>query len=207
MRDVGAIVLCGGMSRRMGRPKALLPFGDGEVLLQRVVRLVGEVASPVVVVATPGQQLPPLPSSVILARDPIPGRGPLQGIAAGLAALPSDSRYAYAMATDAPFLQAEWVRLLRRRIGEADLAIPFAGGYPHPLSALYRRAGVTGPIADLLAADRLRPSDLVEAVHAVVLTEDELRPADPALMTLRNLNTIAEYDDALVILQGSGRLD
>ena len=61
MNDVGAIVLCGGMSRRMGRPKAWLPFGPDEVMLQRVVRLVREVVGPVVVVAAPEQELPMLP--------------------------------------------------------------------------------------------------------------------------------------------------
>ena len=39
----GAIILCGGASSRMGRDKAWLPFGPDEVMLQRVVRLVGEV--------------------------------------------------------------------------------------------------------------------------------------------------------------------
>ena len=39
--DLGAIVLCGGRSRRMGGPKAWLPFGP-ERLLQRVVRLAGK---------------------------------------------------------------------------------------------------------------------------------------------------------------------
>src|SRR5438045_3266596 len=47
MTTPGAVVLCGGRSRRMGRPKAWLPFGD-EALLQRVVRRVGAAARPVV---------------------------------------------------------------------------------------------------------------------------------------------------------------
>jgi molybdenum cofactor guanylyltransferase len=44
----------------MGRPKLLLPFGN-ESMLARTVRLVGEVVSPVVVVAAASQQLPKLP--------------------------------------------------------------------------------------------------------------------------------------------------
>ena len=72
----GGIVLCGGQSRRMGRPKAWLPFGP-ERLLQRVVRLVSTAADPVAVVAAPGQDLPELPRSVVVARDPVSGRGPL----------------------------------------------------------------------------------------------------------------------------------
>jgi len=53
----GGIVLCGGKSTRMGVPKATLPFGP-ETMLQRVVRLLGTVVSPVVVVAAQGQPLP-----------------------------------------------------------------------------------------------------------------------------------------------------
>lgn len=58
---LGAVVLCGGESRRMGRAKAWLPFGP-ERMLQRVVRLVREAVGPVVVVAAPGQECPPCPT-------------------------------------------------------------------------------------------------------------------------------------------------
>src|SRR5205807_272847 len=98
------VVLCGGRSSRMGRPKAWLPFG-GEALLQRVVRRLGEAVSPVVVVAAPGQELPSLPSEVAIVRDPEEGRGPLQGLAAGLAALAGRADAAYATSCDAPFLR------------------------------------------------------------------------------------------------------
>ena len=49
---VGGIVLCGGQSKRMGRPKAWLPFA-GELMLPRVVRLLRTSVEPVVVVAAP----------------------------------------------------------------------------------------------------------------------------------------------------------
>ena len=42
-------------SARMGRPKAWLPFG-GEFMLPRVVRLLSEAVSPIIVVASPGQE-------------------------------------------------------------------------------------------------------------------------------------------------------
>ncbi len=83
------IVLCGGKSSRMGTSKALLPFGP-ETMLQRVVRLLGEIVSPIVVVAALDQELPELPGSVIVTRDENEGRGPLEGLRAGLKALPTD---------------------------------------------------------------------------------------------------------------------
>jgi len=64
----GGIVLCGGKSTRMGAPKATLPFGP-ETMLQRVVRLLGTVVSPIVAVAAREQVLPSLPDHVIVTRD------------------------------------------------------------------------------------------------------------------------------------------
>ena len=192
----GAIVVCGGQSRRMGRPKATLPFGP-EVLLQRVVRLIGQTASPIVVVAAPDQELPELPASVVIARDPVSGRGPLQGIAAGLAALPPSVDFAYATATDVPFLAPAWIERLSQLIGDHDLAIPRADGYHHPLAALYRRATVLPAVEALLRADRLRPFFLLEMVRSRAVEVAELIDIDPDLQTLRNLNTPEDYRRAL----------
>ena len=107
----GGVVLCGGSSRRMGRPKAWLPFGD-EALLTRVVRLLSEAMEPVVVVAAAGQELPPLPPAVAVVRDEEPGRGPLQGLATGLKALPGQVEAAYLSSCDVPLLRPAFVRRL-----------------------------------------------------------------------------------------------
>jgi molybdenum cofactor guanylyltransferase len=193
---LGAVVLCGGESRRMGRPKAWLPFGS-EVMLERVVRLVGAVAEPIVVVAAPGQDLPGLPPEVSIVRDEVSGRGPLQGLAAGFRALGENVDLVYATGTDVPFLEPRWITRLSELIGEADLAVPSIGDYYHPLAALYRQRVVLPAIEALLAQDRLRPSFLVEAVNTRVVLEDEMRVVDPALGTLRNLNHPEEYERAL----------
>ncbi|GAC1469680.1 MAG: hypothetical protein NVSMB9_13770 [Isosphaeraceae bacterium] len=183
----------------MGRPKAWLPFGN-ELMLERVVRLIRLAVEegPTAVVAAPGQQLPPLPASVILVRDPVSGRGPLQGIAAGLAALPASAELVFASATDVPFLQPSWVHRLSELIGDDDLAIPFVEGYHHPLAALYRRAVVLPAVERLLGINRLRPVFLMEAVRTRVVNVDELLPVDPTLSTLRNLNTPEDYHAALL---------
>jgi molybdenum cofactor guanylyltransferase len=192
----GAVVLCGGESRRMGRPKAWLPFG-AELMLQRVVRLVGTSARPIVVVAAPGQDLPGLPRDVLIVRDEISGRGPLQGLAAGFGALGDEVDLVYATGTDVPFLEPRWITKLTELIGESDLAIPSIGNYYHPLAALYRKGVVLPAIDALLAQDRLRPLFLVDAVKTRVVLADEMRVVDPDLGTLRNLNHPEEYERAL----------
>lgn len=192
----GAVVLCGGESRRMGTPKAWLPFGP-ERLLQRVVRLLDAVATPIVVVAAPGQEIPELPPGVGVLRDPVPGRGPLQGLAAGLAAIPEAVELVYATATDAPFLEPRWILRLAELIGDHDLAIPHIGGEYHPLAALYRKDAVLPVIEGRLAEGRLSLKGIVEQVRSRIVTEDEMRPADPILGTLRNLNRPEDYERAV----------
>jgi molybdopterin-guanine dinucleotide biosynthesis protein A len=192
---VGGIVLCGGQSTRMGRPKAWLPFG-GEIMLPRVVRLLREVVEPVVVVAAPDQDVPPLPSEVVVVRDEERGRGPLQGLAAGLAALAGRADAAYLSSCDVPFLQPAFVRRLIERLGNASICVPHVGDYHHPLAAVYR-LDVLPTVRNLLAEGRLRPFFLFEAVPTRVLEAEELMDVDPTFQTLRNLNTPEEYEAAL----------
>src|SRR5579871_5360740 len=99
--NVGGIVLCGGHSKRMGRPKAWLPIA-GEIMLSRVVRLLKDMVRPVVVVAAPEQDVPALPTDVAIVRDEARGRGPLQGLAAGLQALRGLADAAYLSSCDVP---------------------------------------------------------------------------------------------------------
>src|SRR5579871_868681 len=137
MANVGGIVLCGGQSKRMGRPKAWLPFA-GELMLPRVVRLLGEAVRPVVVVAAPGQEVPPLPADVAVVRDEEKGRGPLQGLAAGLNALRGRAEAAYLSSCDVPFLRPAFVRRLVDLLGDHSICVPRVGEYHHPLAAVYR---------------------------------------------------------------------
>ena len=193
--NVGGIVLCGGRSQRMGRPKAWLPFA-GELMLPRVVRLLGDAVRPVVVVAAPDQDVPPLPDEIAIVRDEEKGRGPLQGLAAGLEALEGRADAAYLSSCDVPFLRPAFVRRLVELLGEHDICVPRVGDYHHPLAAVYR-VGVRDAARRLLAEGRPRPFFLFEAVPTRVVGADELADVDPTFQTLRNLNTPEEYEAAL----------
>lgn len=191
----GGIVLAGGKSTRMGTSKALLPFGP-ETMLQRVVRILGTVVSPIVVVAAPAQELlPPLADDVIRTQDEREGRGPLEGIRAGLKALPDTVDAAYITSCDVPLLVPGFVTEMLDLARGHDIAVMEIDGFPHPLSAVYRR-DVLPHVEDLLAHDRLRPFFLFERVDTRRVQPAEIT-ADPDLRTLRNLNTRADYEKAL----------
>jgi molybdopterin-guanine dinucleotide biosynthesis protein A len=202
MATAGGIVLAGGRSSRMGTPKAALEW-HGSTLLRRITGLVARgVDGPVVVVRAPAQELPALPATVEVVEDAREGRGPLQGLAAGLAALEDEAEVAYASSTDAPLLHPAFVRRIVGALdADVDVVLPRAGGFPHPLAAAYRTA--LRPLVErLLAADRLRPAFLFDECRVLRLDEDALlgdaalAAADPELDSVLNLNEPADYEAA-----------
>jgi molybdopterin-guanine dinucleotide biosynthesis protein A len=189
---VAGIVLCGGQSRRMGQPKAWLPFA-GETMLARVVRRLREAVNPLVVVAASNQDLPPLSPGILVARDQAPGCGPLQGLAAGLHALRNLADAAYLSGCDVPFLKAAFVRRMIDLLGDFAICVPRVGDHFHPLAAIYRLEVVTA-VESLLAEDRLRPFFLFDRVATRVIQPEELADVDPDFQTLQNMNTPEDYE-------------
>jgi molybdopterin-guanine dinucleotide biosynthesis protein A len=177
----------------MGRDKASLPFGP-ETLLQRVVRIVASATGDVVVAARPGQDLPPLPKDVRVVRDDVPDSGPLAGLVPGLRASRAD--IVFATGCDAPLLVPAVIGVLFDRLGTHEAAAAFVDGHAHPLCAVYRRRAAD-EAERLLAARRLRATDLLDALGAVRVTEAELRAADPDLASFAPCNTPEAYAAAL----------
>jgi len=200
-----AIVLAGGRSTRMGSPKAQLDW-HGSTLLRRAAGIAARaVDGPVVVVAARGQALPELPPGIEIATDAADDRGPLEGIAAGLAAIGDRAQLVYVTGVDAPFLHPAFVRRVLALLGpDADVAVPRADGFAQPLAAAYRTATVAPALQALLAQEgaHLGTRSLLERVRVTEIDEAALRADpgvaahDPQLLSLRNLNDPGEYEAA-----------
>lgn len=205
MTDAAAIVLAGGRSSRMGAPKAGLEW-HGSTLLRRVTGLLARsVDGPVVVVSARGQELPPLPATVSVVQDAREGRGPMQGLAAGLAAVGDGSEIAYVSSTDVPLLHPAFVRrVLNVFTVDVDVVLPLVAGYRQPLAAGYR-VGLLSAVQELVAADRLRPGFLFERSRVRVLEAREmladprLASVDPRLASVSNLNDRGDYEAACAL--------
>jgi molybdopterin-guanine dinucleotide biosynthesis protein A len=166
-------------------------------MLQRVVRLLTNVVDPIVVVAARQQALPALPDDVMVAEDEREQRGPLEGLRAGLKALPNSADSAYVTSCDVPLLVPGFVTRMIELLGDHDIAVMEIDGFPHPLSAVYRRTTLPH-VEALLKQDKLRPVFLFDAVRTRRVRPEEMRSIDPQLRTLQNLNTRDDYRAALV---------
>jgi molybdenum cofactor guanylyltransferase len=189
--DAAAIVLAGGQSSRMGRPKALLPFDDVP-LIAHIIATLRPLFAEIVVVGAPGQELPPL--DVVLVRDDVAYQGPVAGIFHGLTA--ATREIAFVTTCDAPLLNTSLITHLVSRASDHDVVVPWWEGRYQPLSAVYRR-GVRPLLEAQLARGELRPVFLFDRVRTLRIDEDEIRRFDPDGSTFFNINTPEDYADAL----------
>jgi molybdopterin-guanine dinucleotide biosynthesis protein A len=202
MPGSAGVVLAGGRSSRMGTPKAALEW-HGSTLLRRTVGILARATGgPVVVVRARGQELPGLPGDTQVIDDPREGKGPVQGIAAGLAAVVDRADVAFVSSTDMPFLHPAFVRRVLRAVHEgADVGLPVARGYPQPLAAAYRTK-LAATAERLVQDERLRPAFLFERCTVTRLDEATLKhdpvlaALDPGLTSVVNLNEPGEYRTA-----------
>jgi molybdopterin-guanine dinucleotide biosynthesis protein A len=179
----GALVAGGRATRMGGVPKGLLRI-DGAPIAARSLALFHRLFAEAIVVANE-----PAPYEALGARivpDLLPGRGAPGGLHAALAA--ASTPWVFAAACDMPFLAEGPIAFLAARRAGADAVIVRAAGRLEPLHAFWSRAGLPS-LERLLAAGDPSLRDLVRAVNARIVEEEEWRAADPAGRALENANT------------------
>lgn len=141
-----AIVPAAGASRRIGRPKLLLPYGTSTIMASLASALRAGGASPVVIVTAPDDtelQEHARAFGAVVAVNPDPERGMLSTIQEGLAALGGADRLAQrgevvlVAPADLPAVRPGTVAelLWRRTAAGAPLAVPaYHGQRGHPLA-------------------------------------------------------------------------
>lgn len=201
---LGALILAGGRSVRMGRPKEWLPFG-GETLLGRIGRTLLEVAAPVLVLARDHEQeLPPLPAAVGKLVDQRRDAGPLAGLTQGLDHLATVHGFAAGdavllTACDLPFLDAGFVRGLTTHLAGHDVVLPIRDGQEEPLAAIYR-LGLRAAAHELLQRGAGSTRALAAVATTCRLAGEALASLDPSGRCLWNLNTQTDYERAVAAL-------
>ena len=189
--DSTAVVLAGGKSSRMGRPKSLLLF-DGEPLIVHIVRALTQMFAEIVVVAAPDQELPDLPAT--LARDEVAYQGPVGGIYYGLKA--ATGRFCFVTSCDVPFLNPALISHLTSQMTNHDVVVPYWENRFQPLHAAYR-ISVLPLLREQLDRGQLRPVYLFDKVRTCKIGEDEIRRFDPEGLSFLNMNTPDDYERAL----------
>lgn len=177
-------LLAGGRATRMGgAPKGLLRVG-GQPIAARSVALFLQLFGKAMIVANDRAPYAALGAPVIA--DLLPGRGAPGGLHAALTA--ADTQWVFAAGCDMPFLDERAIAFLAARRPGVEAVLVRAGGRLEPLHAFWSRACLPA-LARLLAGGEPSLRDLVQAVNARIVEEEEWRAVDPAGRSLENANT------------------
>lgn len=199
--SIAGLILAGGASRRMGRPKALLRFQD-ETFLDRMIRLFALVCDPVIVVL--GHTAPQIraglesPGAAVFTVNPDPERGMLSSLKCGLAAVPPNTEAVLFAPVDHPNLQPSTLHALAAKFqaARAPVTVPvYAGEHGHPVC-------ISRALVDELVAlpETAMASDVI---HRYVDATCYFEVDDPAVIT--DIDDPAAYA-GLMAAQESPRL-
>ena len=198
--DISGIVLAGGMSRRLGRDKAVEQL-EGEPLIARVIGRLSQVSEEIVVVVNEMERASelPLPESAKVAVDIYPGKGPLGGIFTGLSAVDSD--WGIVVACDMPFLNVELLtHMLALRDG-FDAVVPVRAGHPEPTHALYSKVCLPH-IERKFKVDDLKIASFFGDVRVRFVAEEDIIRLDPERLSFFNVNTQQDLERAQSLAVG-----
>ncbi len=194
---MNAIILAGGLSRRMnGTRKAFLRLGE-QTFLQRVMDVLRPLVDSFLIVANEPERYAGLGARVF--RDEREGVGPLMGIYSGLKA--SESERNFVTAVDTPLLSADLVRRLGQGADECDVIVPRWEGELEPLCAVYSRrclpsiqSVLDGEHTGAAVGPRGRIIAFFPLVRVCVMEQPLVTSLDPEGLSFFNVNTNEDYE-------------
>jgi molybdopterin-guanine dinucleotide biosynthesis protein A len=203
------LILGGGQSIRMGRPKAALPFGRSTILARLVAELIDEFRELVVIAAPRADEtypvedlLRPFRDRIVILRDNKAFAGPVPALLRGLRA--AQHPVVFACSCDLPLIRASVARELCQMLGDCDAVIPQINGRRQPLCAVYRRSSAEA-IAEIARTGERRLTMITSQLKQRSIEEAELRRIDPDLRSFLNVNTPEDYARALAMAKVKGR--
>lgn len=181
--EVVAVLLAGGLSRRMGGQDKMLRDLGGKSILARVVARIKPQADRLLLNAN-GDAARFADFSLPVAADVIEGHpGPLAGVLTGMEwvrANAPDCPWVVTAPTDAPFLPRDLVRRLMAAVEAegADMACASSGGRHHPVCGLWP-VRLAGELRRAMLEEDIRKVDIWTARYRLAVADWPTDPVDP----------------------------
>jgi molybdenum cofactor guanylyltransferase len=202
-----ALVLAGGLSRRMGgqdKRRLRLWGAEGPTLLEHTIATLAALCDEVIVVLNDPEAWPGLPARLV--GDRYAGGGALGGIASGLEA--AREPFALVVACDMPLLSPSLLAAMLALPRDYDALIPRAvspGATRNrlnlePLHAIYAQSCLD-PIQAALAAGQRQITSFLPGVRVSYLDNAMVRRYDPEGRSFLNINSIEQVAEAARLLE------
>lgn len=183
-------ILAGGLSRRMGKDKATLDFGDGS-LIDGIYRRARTVFDKVIIVSSHHRSIRRVDAPVV--GDVLPVKGSMVGIVSAL--LHAETPYVFVLACDMPLASEESMSAVIEAWEGEDIVIPKTNAGIEPLHALYGRSCISYML-NFIQQGRLKIRDMFPYVTVKIMENHPAFSADGHLVFL-NVNTELELEKAV----------
>jgi len=193
---VTGLILCGGRSRRMGRPKAFLPY-NGSTMISHILDSVRDVFAEVLLIANEPELFSDLDVDVV--KDILPYRGPLGGILSGL--LVAQHHHSFVLACDMPFVDKRLLREMSMRRHGSDVLVLMHPSGIEPLLGIYSKSCIK-PLEEALFAGEPSLNDFVSGLNAETFYYD--MDAADNFPPYFNIDTPQDYSRAITGVVNGG---
>ncbi len=188
-----ALILCGGKSTRMGRPKAFLPY-RGTLMITHIVDLVRQLFSEVLLVTNEPELYDGLQIDTV--RDIIPHRGPLGGILSGL--MIASYNHSFVIACDMPFIDSKLITEMVKKGHKSDILVLMHDRGIEPLIGIYSKSCITA-LEESLFSGKTSLSEFASGLNAQVLFCSDLQNKDKNLLPpYFDIDTPQDYTTAIM---------
>ncbi len=186
------VILAGGMNTRFsGRNKTFLEV-NGKRIFEWILEAFSGIFQEIIVVTN--EPIKFIDWNLKIVTDIYPYRSSLTGIHTGL--FFSSNPYIFCSACDTPFIQAELITTIVKKIStKTDIIIPETSDGLEPLCAVYSKKCIT-PIEQNLEQKNIQIKRFFNKVRVKKIGNDELRKTDPGLISFFNINTPEDLEKA-----------
>jgi molybdopterin-guanine dinucleotide biosynthesis protein A len=197
-----AVLLAGGANSRYPTPKAFIKL-NGRMIIECLLELLSKrFASLIISTNTPEAYCK---FGLPMIGDLLGCQGPMSGLHACLKFLREGS--ALFVACDMPFVKAEVIDLICDFHREEFAAtIPVFHGRAQPLLAVYSTR-LLPALEHALCTDRLQLQRFLIETGAVYIAEEEIKKIDAQGLSFVNINTVADYAEAVKQYGNTGFAD
>ena len=161
---IGAIILAGGKSSRMGRDKAFIRLANGKMIIQSIIDAILPVTPHLQIIAnSPAYHQ----FGFTVYEDLVKEKGPMGGLLTGLQR--SEHEYNLVLGCDMPFITTELLQYLVARTSKKDLAVVASrGGRTEPLCGIYHKK-CCALLTEMLGRDQLSLQQALQRLPATLL--------------------------------------
>ena len=195
--NISAVILAGGLSRRLGRDKAFEPIGNLP-LIQRVLSQVSQISRHTIVVANDKKRETQLSGldGISISIDKYPDTGSLGGIFTGIHASTTD--WTFVVACDMPFLNIKLIRYIMSLKEGYDAVVPVIDGRPEPIHSIYSK-DCLAHIEEKITNNELKITGFFDKISVRYVNESAINEFDPDHLSFLNVNNEEDLEKAINI--------